>query len=572
MKITSYFKAFLLSMMLPIMACSSDDDNPQGTTNGTFVLTFNGENCSGKGKRITVPMEGATYTFDIEASEGVEWSITPEETTSDDFFTITHTGTQKGNANVEVKIGGNTEKGTTRKGTLKFSNTANKMNVSFTFEQNDKLVLIPSTDFEFTHEQFMNNDPSIKYGVDYSIEGPNTIVIWDKVYGKDPSKGTDMPFVPEEMLDQCEFSYNFIIDELGFADRTTSCATRYKQIIIITGNRSGGAVGFGRQYTAEGKGEDGAGILKLCYNHVNLAPGKVTGTVHHELCHCFQYISHYDSKLPKPHNFGWSGPIYEMTSQWAGLSLYKYYGVDEYIWEENHMQAYLKNTHRAFMHPDNQYHNPFTLMFWEWKHEKIVSKMWKEVIKEDNNDAVVTYKRLNNLTQEQFNDEMFESACRLISWDLPVYGKQYEKYIDTHTYDLEKSGISMYRPTKETCPQNYGYNCIKLKVPKAGTNVKVTFAGNTSADYNVKNISYRGWRWGFVAMKENGERIYDEPQKTIRGERTFTVPEGTKYLWFVVMGAPTKHVKQSDSKEGQWPYTITLSGTEPDTPTSFPEL
>lgn len=558
--------------LLSATACGNDDNPKEEAVGGTFKLIFDGEDCSTKGKIITVPADGGTYTLTVNASENVEWSATAEEESGSNFITIKPEGVQKGDGTIEINISKKNESENGRKVNVYIDNTANNIKVGFTFEQNDKKMIIPP-DYDFTHEQFINNDKDIDYGIDYSLEGPNTIIIWHKQYGKDPENGP-YPFKPEEVLSQAEFSYNFIIDELGFANRTTSCATRYKQIIVITETLSGGAVGFGRQFNkVDGKNQgDGVGILKICYNHTKLKPGQVTGVIHHELCHCFQYIAHYDNENL---NYGWSGYIYEMTSQWAGLNLYRYYGLDEYIWEENHMRDYFKNTHKAFMHDDNMYHEPFSLAFWDWKHEKSVSKMWKGIIKEDESDPIVTYKRQNNLDQEQFNNEMFEYACRLLTFDLPCYGKQYEKYIGTFTYQLDETG-GTYKPTAATCPQSYGFNAIKLTVPKSGETVKVTFRGSTTLSpncgkYNVINPGNKGWRWGLVAMKNDGTRVYGDMQKEDQGNTSFTVPDGTKHLWLVVMGAPTKYVKQ-DRKEGNnWPYQIQISGTAPCETTEFPE-
>ena len=96
--------------------------------------------------------------------------------------------------------------------------------------------------------------------------------------------------------------------------------------------------------------------------------------------------------------------------------------------------------------------------------------------------------------------------------------------------------------------------------------------------YKIKERQYAGWRYGFVALKENGERIYGEMNKEKEKTLSFTVPEsGVKNLWFVVMGAPTEHWKHKQSKkdesgkvtednENNWPYTITINGTTLDKP------
>src|SRR4029079_13813577 len=50
-----------------------------------------------------------------------------------------------------------------------------------------------------------------------------------------------------------------------------------------------------------------------------------------------------------------------------------------------------------------------------------------------------------------------------------------------------------------------------------------------------------GWRYGFLASKEDGSRVYSPTFAKSEGTAEFTVPADTKFLWLVVMGAPTEH-------------------------------
>jgi len=79
-----------------------------------------------------------------------------------------------------------------------------------------------------------------------------------------------------------------------------------------------------------------------------------------------------------------------------------------------------------------------------------------------------------------------------------------------------------------------------------------------------------GWRYGFVAHKKNGKRVYGEVYKNTTGSASFKVPKNTEYLWLVVSGAPTEHWPvamgrrnrtQPTEREEQWPYEIKISGT-----------
>jgi hypothetical protein len=76
-----------------------------------------------------------------------------------------------------------------------------------------------------------------------------------------------------------------------------------------------------------------------------------------------------------------------------------------------------------------------------------------------------------------------------------------------------------------------------------------------------------GWRYGFLAFKEDGTRTYSDVFSKSEGTAEFVVPASTKFLWLVVTGAPTEHwIHASDRKadnDEQWPYRIRLTGTSP---------
>lgn len=421
-------------------------------------------------------------------------------------------------------------------------------------ERKEKKVVFPEGLMQKPDEF---KDRKSKFNIYHMAEGPNVAILYENKWGEDPENDPKLPLDRKKAVEYGENIYAWMIDVAGFANRTTSVAAKYKMLIFVHYSAEGGAVGYGKP---------DVGVLEV------KQPGIMKVNKHglpeilqHEIMHSFQYITHYDDV----ENYGWAGPIYEMTSQWSLTRRWPDWPDLEY----NHFKDFMKNTHKAFMHEDNQYHSPYVLIFWEYKHPMMVSKIWKGNIAADDKDAVQTYKRLNNMTQEQFNDEMFEGASRFVTWDIPHMKEANAKHIDKHQYQLKEVSALKYQVLPEACPQNYGYNCIKLKTPAAGKTVAIDFEGNTNLNgYKIKNSAYKGWRYGFVALKENGERIYGEMNNENSKKVTFTIPEGgIKYLWFVVMGAPTTHWKHKQSNktinnENHWPYEFTLNGTTLDVP------
>lgn len=138
---------------------------------------------------------------------------------------------------------------------------------------------------------------------------------------------------------------------------------------------------------------------------------------------------------------------------------------------------------------------------------------------------------------------------------------------------MNKIDDGWYQIAESKCPQDYGYNGIKLKVPAAGTNVVLNFKGLAGSDGNSPTSTDRaGWRYGFLTYLKNGSRVYGNILKNSQDTATFQIPENTGYLWLIVMGAPKEHFPArmgrgrngSVGGQAEWPYQIKSTGTSPD--------
>ncbi len=255
-----------------------------------------------------------------------------------------------------------------------------------------------------------------------------------------------------------------------------------------------------------------------------------------------------------------------MTAQYALWQVYP-----EWMTFENyHLVDFMKQTHYAFLHPVNMYHSPYVLEYWSEKHGKeFLGNLYRAT--QPGEDPVATYKRMNSLSQEQFNDEIFDACRRFITWDMKRIEKVAKPYANQHFCNLDEIGDGWYQITSTSCPQNYGYNGIQLDVPGAGKKVKIKFKGVAGAEgFNDVKTDKAGWRYGFVAHLKNGKRVYSAINRNAEGTAKFKVPEETEYLWFVVSGAPKEHwpivmrwrrSQEEETPEEQWPYQIKLSGT-----------
>ncbi len=392
-----------------------------------------------------------------------------------------------------------------------------------------------------------------EYSFSRMVQSDNIAIFWHKEYGDDPMTNPDTSrrFNVDKALSECERFYNYYVDELKLVQKGKSLTDRYKMLVYVFGGDEGTAFGGGE--------EDKIGILWTPAVRINKAP---YGALAHEMAHCFQYISRIDCGT------GPSGPIIEMSAQFMLWQVYP-----EWMTFENyHLVDFMKGTHYAFLHPANMYHSPYVLEYWADKHGIAFFGNLSRATQEGE-DPVMTYKRMNSLTQEQFNDEMFDASRRFITWDLNRIEKVAKQYANQHISTLIDIGGGWYRIDSSNCPQNYGYNGIKLQVPAKGTKVILNFKGIAGAEgYSAVKTDKAGWRYGFLASLKNGSRVYGEVFKDANGRAEFKVPKNTEYLWLVVSGAPKEHwpivmewgPKSDDTPEEQWPFEIKLSGTTPD--------
>lgn len=195
--------------------------------------------------------------------------------------------------------------------------------------------------------------------------------------------------------------------------------------------------------------------------------------------------------------------------------------------------------------------------------------------------------RLNNLTVDQFNAEMYDAATRFVTWDLDNIRSLGVNYIGKQTYKFYTLSDGTYQVAYSRCPSSTGYNVIPLNVPAVGTVVSTLFTALqpgsalapgdpgeckdgdqtiTVTNYNSSDIGRAAWRYGYVALLKNGQRIYSEMNRKTKAQVNFTIPENCEKLWFVVVGAPnTYEVLPWDEKEindDQWPYTVKFSNTD----------
>jgi len=403
-------------------------------------------------------------------------------------------------------------------------------------------------------------DPESEFSFARMVEGPNAAIFWHKEYGEVPMDNPDprRTFNPFRMLEEVERYYRYYVDELEYVKKGESVSDHRKLLVYVFGGDGGTAFGGG----IGGSAADAVGAFWTPAVRVNREP---YGVMAHELGHSFQFMSRIDSGASA------AGGVNEMAAQyflWQVLPEWQ-------TFENYHLRDFMKKTHFAFLHATNIYHSPYVIEYWSNQHGL---GFWGELNRRTRRgeDVVQTYQRIREVSQEEFNDEMFDAVRRFITWDMPRIQESSRPYRNQHESELIAAEDGWYRIAPSRAPQNYGYNGIKLVVPEGGGDVVLEFKGMAGAEgYDAKNVELAGWRYGFVAYRPDGTRVYSEPWSASEATVSFNVPADAAYLWLVVMGAPETHFPvagrrrgaardgnaSAASSEEAWPYKIKLGNT-----------
>ncbi len=430
-------------------------------------------------------------------------------------------------------------------------------------------------------------DDNSQFSYHRMASSDNFVVFWEKGFGDDPKNapalnGVDMTVDLDDLLEKGERFYKLYHDSLYFVTPGNSNVDSIRMMVMIY---------YTTDWMAYGGGYDDV-IGALWVNPATMKP--VGQTIAHEFGHSFQYQVYCDDPN-KQAGFrqGQSGTatdgnsFWEMCAQhmaWQNMALFPAWNCD--------VPIYLANHHRGFMHEWLRYQSFFLIEYWRMQHgDDMLGRVWRESRK--NEDPITAYKRIAGLSQDQFNAEVWESACHDITWDYPL-GSYLRTLIDQQNeYDREtwythKTRLiaenGYYRSYPDTVtvdhgteqniaftPHDYGYNAFQLEVPAGGTTVTVEFEGITGdSRYRTVGDHKAGWRFGFVGVQGGWTPVYGdmgeasalEPNASI----SFTVPSGgLDQLWFVVSGAPSVHEPHvwddNASNDEEYPYRVKFTHT-----------
>jgi hypothetical protein len=291
----------------------------------------------------------------------------------------------------------------------------------------------------------------------------------------------------------------------------------------------------------------------------------VGSVIGHEIGHSFQYQVFCDLGNGAGFRYGFGGNggngFWEQTAQWQSFQSYP-----QQIFTGYDLPVYIDNCHKHVIHESYRYASYFIHYYWADKHGiDMVGRVWREAKSPE--DPFQAYMRLNNLSVSQFNDEIYEYAAKMVTWDLEALRTLGQNYIGSQKYSSSSLEDGSYMVSYEKCPGTTGYNVIPLNVPNAGIEVSTKFTGMVNAPgFNKVDEKRSGWRYGYVALLADGTRVYSDKFSAINGTAVFTIPNNCSKLWFVVTGAPNSYAPHPwddvDTNDDQWPYKVKFTNTD----------
>jgi hypothetical protein len=412
---------------------------------------------------------------------------------------------------------------------------------------------------EFRNMDIYNSSSTWFYG--RSKQSEHFIVFWGKdydEYGKvTPTNYPNAAYRVniDDLLAKAEEFYDMNVNTLKFVTPGASKTDDYKMMIFVL---------YQTEWLATGSGYDNTiGALWVSPNTCQ----PVGSTIAHEIGHSFQYqvYSDHGGNSGWRYGFGENGSggnaFWEQTAQWQSYQSYPAEAFTSY-----NFGVYIDNCFHSTFHEWQRYASYFIHYYWAEKHGiDFIGKLWQQAGATGQEDPAQAYMRITGISVAAYNDEQFDFARKMVTWDLDAIRENGTPYIGSHTCKMDKVE-DYWQIAASNCPENHGYNVIRLNVPAEGSTVTADFTGIAgAAGYNAINVQSAGWRYGYVALQNDGTRVYSEMFSANTGTASFTCPANCKDLWFVVSGAPTSYWKHAWDEEAgndeQWPYKVKFTNT-----------
>lgn len=446
-------------------------------------------------------------------------------------------------------------------------------------------IYIPNVDF--TGDPLRSDAP---WSFCRSKQSEHFIVFWDKQYGEYGLYGEKMGventspstlatshrmYVDiDDLLEKAEKFFELNVNTLKFADMSGGKST-------LDNYKIGISINYTTTWMAYGSGYDNT-VGWLWINPDTCKP--IGSTIAHEIGHSFQYQTYCDqihcNGKPDDMLTGWrygfggdgGNAFWEQTAQWQS-----YQSFTNEAFETVNFTEFVDNSHRHFHHEHQRYASYFLHWYMAEKRGiEVIGELWRE--SKSPYDAIETYQQKYSLSMDELNKELYMYAAKCTTWDFDLPGENMHTGDKGTVRDFGKNYIGKigwsytkadggeddgwFHVGPDRAPEATGFNHIRLNVPEAGTEVKVSFEGKALVQQTIA-----GWNIGYVALLGTGERIYsDDVRITSTGEAKFVVPEGCQDLWLVVAATPQKYMQhawdEDNTNDVVWHYSVKFEGTD----------
>ncbi len=406
------------------------------------------------------------------------------------------------------------------------------------------------------------NDYDSEWCWERSAESEHFYVFWQKEFGTNPNASA----VPEHMrvdiddlLEKAEKFFDTNVKELGFynPDEMRNVVSNFKIHIYIY---------YQEEWLATGSGYDDK-VAALWINPSTCKP--VGSTIAHEIGHCFQYLVYCNQVSSGEENdfkhgfrYGYEGSnggngFWEQTAQWQAMQDYP-----QELFLDYNMYTWFRMNNKSFENEWMRYQSYWFFYYMTEKHGiDTVSNIWKNSIYPE--DSLSCYMRLyldNDL--EALYDELFDYAMHMATFDLDAIRDYAGDYYKDYNIKLYDAGAGYEQVAYSDCPEPGGFNIIPIDIEEHQTTVTVDFKAlpvgaslssedpgeyKVNGDYegvvaNYNNIDINvGYRYGFVALCEDGTRVYGGMHEGDEQVVNFTVPDDATDIFFVILATSDEY-------------------------------
>ena len=441
---------------------------------------------------------------------------------------------------------------------------------------------------EFRAEGFDARDA--KWSRKRCKESERCVVFWAKEFGDDPNSANlppEMRVDVDELLQKAEQIYSTNVERLGFSAQpgAKSRLDEYKLQIYLL---------YRQEWLATGSGYDDV-IGALWVNPSTCQP--VGDVIAHELGHSFQYqiycdqlangvAKNHESGFRYAHDSGLGNTIWEQCAQWQAQQDYPQSAFTNY-----HKETWAKNCHRAFENEWARYQSYWLLYaIKDLRGIEAIANVWKASRRPE--DFLDAYLRLYcNGDGEKLGDDLYYYASHAATFDFNgIREFAREEWIDAYRPNIVVNDEGAWQIAYASCPDESGFNAIPLDPKEYDGKVEIAFkaleigselakndpgvvccgeSGELIARVTRNYNSPKGYdktrsqfRYGFVALCDDGTRVYGDAERAHEKTVQFKIPENATRLFFVVAAVADRHYRHKwdndESNDLQLPYQISV--------------